>query len=226
MVIPQISLDLMEAYAILQPLGLFILGITIYAVFIFNFYRFLSRKNIINLNLEKHNQARLRLIRKLISSVFYVVKFLILFPVFVFFWYFVLAALLSAMARDQSIDAVLMVAMAVVGAIRVTAYYNEALSTDLAKILPFALLGIMIIDSSLISFSGSTDNFREAITRWDILIYYLVAVVVLELLLRIVFGFYGYLKGASERAEAKNAARRAAITDTPETVAEVPTSGG
>ena len=49
MVIPQITIDLMEAYAILGPLALIIGGITVYGVFVFNFYRFLARKDIFTL---------------------------------------------------------------------------------------------------------------------------------------------------------------------------------
>ena len=36
--------------------------------------------------------------------------------------------------------------MGLVAATRITAYYNEDLSRDMAKTIPFALLGIMIID--------------------------------------------------------------------------------
>ena len=57
MVMPQITIDLMEAYKILGPLALIIGGITVYGVLVFNFYRFLARKDIIPLNLQKHNQA-------------------------------------------------------------------------------------------------------------------------------------------------------------------------
>ena len=181
MVIPQITIDLMEAYATLGPLALIIGAITVYGVFVFNFYRFLARKDIFTLNLQKHNQARRPALRKTITVIFYVFKCLMLYPIFVFFWFTVMAALLYLLSRNQSVEIVMLVAMGVVGAIRTCSYYKEALATDIAKILPFALLGITLIDSSIIRVIDSTEGVREAVLRWETAIYYLVAVVALEL---------------------------------------------
>lgn len=57
---PVITIDLMAIYEILRPLALNILGITAYGVFIFNFYRFIARKDIFRLNLQKNNHRKER----------------------------------------------------------------------------------------------------------------------------------------------------------------------
>ncbi len=194
MVLPQISIDIMEAYTALKPLGLFVIGTTFYGVFVFHFYRFLARKDIFELDLSKHNQARRPALRKTITVVFYVFKSLLLFPLFVFFWFLVMAGLLFLMGRNQSIDNVMLAAMGVVAAIRICSYYNSVLSTDIAKILPFALLGIMLIDNSLLRLPQTTDGIREAALRWETMIYYLGAVVTLEFVLRIASGVWGLLR--------------------------------
>ena len=72
-----------------------------------------------------------------------------------------MTVLLATMTRGQGLDGILLVSMAVVGSIRVASYYNEALSTDLAKILPFALLGILLIDSSIVSLSGALEKSQR-----------------------------------------------------------------
>ncbi len=195
MVMPQITIDLMAAYNILGPLALIIGGITVYGVLVFNFYRFLARKDIITLNLQKHNQARRPALRKTISVVFYIFKFLMLYPVFVFFWFCVMAGLLYVLGKNQTTETVMLVAMGVVGSIRVSSYSREALSTDIAKILPFALLGVMIIDSSIIRIVESTEGVREAALEWETAIYYLVAVVGLEFVLRMTAGIIGLIIG-------------------------------
>ena len=74
-------------------------------------------------------------------------------------------------------------------------YYREALSTDIAKILPFALLGVMIIDSSIIRIVESTEGVREAALEWETVIYYLAAVVALEFVLRMTTGIIGLMFG-------------------------------
>ena len=197
MVLPQLTIDLTEALAILGPLALIIGGITVYGVFVFNFYRFLARKDIFTLDLQKHNQAKRPALRKTISVIFYTVKCLVLYPVFVFFWFFIMAVLLYFLSRNQSVEVVMLVAMGVVGAIRISSYYQEALATDISKILPFALLGIMLIDTSVLRLVESTESVREAALQWETvtsMAYYLAFVVSLELLLRMTSGIFVYFK--------------------------------
>ena len=216
MALPEITFDWMEAFTTLLPLALIIGSITVYGVFVFNFYRFLARKDMFTLDLQKHNQARHAALRKTVSVVFYIFMYLILYPVFAFFWFGVMAGLLYVLSGSQTIETVMLIAMGVVGAIRVCSYYSEALATDIAKILPFALLGLTIINNSIIRIVDSTEGvqgavfqwetiledltagFREGALQWDTIIYYLVAVVVLEFALRIITGNFGS-SGPDER---------------------------
>ena len=216
MVLPQITIDWIEAYEALWPLALIMLGIAVYGVFVFNFYRFLARKDILTLNLQKHNQAKRAALRKTITVVFYIFKCLMLYPVFVFFWFSVMAGLLYVLSRNQTTETVMLVAMGVVGAIRICSYYKEALSTDIAKILPFALLGIVLIDNSVIRIMQSTESVREVALQWETVVYYLVAVVIIEFVLRMTTGAFGLLRGRREarrlrRQKAAAQAQRAAV---------------
>ncbi|MDA0769237.1 MAG: hypothetical protein BZY79_01705 [SAR202 cluster bacterium Casp-Chloro-G4] len=205
MAIPQFNYT--EAILVIKPLFLFVMAISLYAIFVFKFYRFLSRRDILQLNLDKHNHSRLRFIRRATSFVLYCGKFLIVFPILAFFWFLVLTVLLTMMAKGQGLDGILLVSMAVVGSIRVASYYNEALSTDLAKILPFALLGILLIDSSIVSVSGSLANLNAALARWETMLYYLVAIVLLEFVLRMVSTIFFNLSVLAARAELEKADR-------------------
>ncbi|MCK5177030.1 MAG: hypothetical protein KAQ92_04855, partial [Candidatus Aenigmarchaeota archaeon] len=112
-------------------------------------------------------------------------EYIILFPIFTFFWFAVFVVLLSFMAKGQPLESILLVSIAVVGVIRVTAYYNEDLSKDLAKMLPFALLGIFLVDISYFLFGESFDTIKQIPEMQGILIYYLVFVVALEFVLRV-----------------------------------------
>ena len=85
-------------------------------------------------------------------------------------------------------ETVMLIAMGVVGAIRVCSYYSESLATDIAKILPFSLMALTIIDNSVIRVVDSTEGVRGAVLQWETIVYYLVAVVVLEFALRIATG--------------------------------------
>jgi hypothetical protein len=177
--------NLADATITLRPLIFFCLGIAFYAVFIFNFYRFLARKDIFELDFTKYAQARFQFIRTFLHLTFYVGKYLILFPFVAFAWFALLTVLLAFLAKTQAIESILLVAMAVLSSIRITAYYNEDLSRDLAKMLPFALLGVYVVDLSYFSFPASLDALLRAFNQWESITYYLMFVVGLEFILRI-----------------------------------------
>ena len=101
------------------------------------------------------------------------------------FWFLVLTVLLAFLSKNQGIGTVLLVSMAVVSSIRVTSYYDEDLSRDLAKILPFALLGVFVVDLSYFRISDSLTSLELAAGQWETIIYYLAFVVVLEFVLRL-----------------------------------------
>lgn len=179
------NLNLAEAYAVLMPLITFIAGIVIYSIFIFNFYRFLSRKNIFELNLEKHNTSKYPLIKKGMSSIIHFFKYILLFPIFTFIWFAVFTVLLLLLAKNQPVENIMMVSISVVSSIRITAYYTEDLSRDLAKMLPFALLGIFLIDVSYFSISNSIKVFLEISSLWRTFVYYMLFVIILEYVLKV-----------------------------------------
>ena len=201
MVLPEFYLDFWRAYDVLRPLGLFVASIVIYGVFVFHFYRFLARKDIFRLDLSKYNESGHPVLRKTISVIFYLLRSAVMFPLFVSFWFIVLTGLLLLMGRSQSVDSIMLGAMGVVATIRVCAYYNEALATDIAKILPFALLGIMLIDNSLVRIPDPAESIQDAAMRIETVTYYLMAVVALEFLLRLLSGIIGLVRRSPNRAD-------------------------
>ncbi len=222
MVIPQLNIN--EIVDILKPLVLFVAAMSVYAIFIFRFYRFLAAKDIFKLDLSKHNHASFKLLRKTIGLALYTIKYLIMFPVFAFFWFLVLAVLLSFMSKNQQMENVMLVSMAIVGAIRVAAYYNEDLSRDLAKILPFAMLGIMLIDSSILAtLSTSVANIRQIGSNFELILYYLILIVAMEFVLRIIYLVMSSLMSYSDGLQNEEAEKElmkgheVVVSDSPET---------
>ena len=185
------NFSISEAYAILKPLILFIIGMVIYSIFIFKLYRFVARRNIFKLDLHKYNKAKHPLLKKIAGYILYLIEYVFLFPVFTFFWFIVFSILLSFLTREQTVQNILLVSIALVSSIRVSAYYNEDLSKDLAKMLPFALLGIFLIDISYFSFSASLGVIKQIPLMWKTMFYYLIFAIVLEFVLRIGYGIIG-----------------------------------
>lgn len=179
------GLDVNDAWDLLWPVSIYVLGMAAYAVFVFKFYRFVAARDMFGLDLSRYEGRNHGLARSILHVVLYVFKYLVLFPVFAFFWFAVLTLILSFLSKGQTFPETLLIALATVAAIRVTSYYKEDLSRDLAKILPFAVLGIFLVDASFFSVSDSLDSLRVAGDYSESILYYLVFLIALEFVLRI-----------------------------------------
>ena len=180
------GLDIQVALDLLRPLAVYLVGMAIYAVFIFKFYRFLATRDMFELDFSKYEASRFKFVRTVLHFVFYVLRYLILFPVFAFFWFAVLTIILAFLSKEQVFTDVLLVALATVGAIRITSYYSEDLSRDLAKILPFAVLAIFLIDVSFFEIGESLDILKQANDNRETILYYLLFLIAVEFALRVV----------------------------------------
>ena len=180
------GLYLNDAFDLLGPVAVYILGMSVYAIFIFRFYRSLAARDMFALDLSRYEESRYRFIRRALGVVMYVAKYLVLFPLFGFFWFAVLTLILTFLSPDRPFADILLIALATVSAIRVTAYYDEDLSRDLAKILPFAVLAIFLIDASFFETSESLSVLEQANENRETILYYLLFLIVLEFALRFV----------------------------------------
>lgn len=170
-----------------QFLGLFFLTILvfIYAVVIWKFYRFIAKKNIIGLNLNKYNTAEHPLLAKTLAGIFYIIEYIIILPFLIFIWYGVFTFFLFVLSEGRETSQILLISAIIISAIRMTTYYSEDLSKDLAKMLPFTLLAVFILDASsfnLETIMGHIVGLPGFVG--NILIYFLF-IIVLETILRI-----------------------------------------
>ena len=183
-------LSVNEALQIYQPLGIFVIGMIIYSVFIFKFYRFVARRDIFKYSEEKKDGTGKTGFGKFLSNIGYIFKHIFVLPILIFFWFLILSVILAFLSKQEGAQMVLLVSIALIATIRVISYYNEDLSRDLAKMLPFALLGIFLVDISFFSAETSLNALKEIPGLWNILIYYLIFLILLEFVLRLLFNSY------------------------------------
>ena len=193
------GLSLDDGLRVLGPVAVYVLGMVGYAVFVFKFYRFVASRDMFALDLSRYEESRISMVRGFLHLVMYVVKYVVLFPAFAFFWFAVLTLILVFLSKEKAFADVLLISLATVSAIRVTAYYSEDLSRDLAKILPFAVLGIFLIDASFFDIDGSMRVLREANMHRETIFYYWVFLVGVEFALRFIFGYISLFFVARDR---------------------------
>ena len=194
------GLGLDAGIQVLAPVAVYVLGMVGYAVFVFKFYRFVATRDMFSLDLSRYEESRISMVRGFLHLVMYAVKYLVLFPAFAFFWFAVLTLILVFLSKDKAFADVLLISLATVSAIRVTAYYSEDLSRDLAKILPFAVLGIFLINASFFDIEGSLEVLRQANMHRETIFYYWIFLVLVEFALRFIFGYVSLFFVARDRS--------------------------
>lgn len=177
------SLSLPEFYSTIEPLIYYVIAMVIYAFFIFKFYRFVASRDIFKIDFEKHRGKG-----KAAMYALYILGYVILFPILIFIWFGVFSVFMTLVSSTKPLGEILLIAMALVATIRIGAYYNESLSRDLAKLLPLAILAILLIERSYISVLGSVEILYQMPLMWKSMVYYLAFVICLEFILRILHG--------------------------------------
>ena len=209
-----------NALDLLRPVAVYVIGMSVYAFFVFRFYRFVATRDMFALDLSRYEESKHAWLRAVLHLVLYVCKYIILFPVFAFFWFAVLTVILAFLSRDQTMPEILRMALVTVSAIRVMSYYDEDLSRDLAKILPFGVLAFFLVDSSSLSVRESLDVLREVRDHSESIVYYLALLIALEFTLRLLMAFLKFLFGGKPREAEEEA--EADETEPPPAPAEAP----
>lgn len=142
-------------------------GIAIYAIFIWHFYKYVGRRDVFGWDTEKYERSGAG--GKFVHGFFYFIKYLIAYPILVFLWFGVFAVFMFVLGQGIQTEQVLLISFSLVTAIRITAYYSEELSHDLAKLIPLALLGVYIVQPAFLNIAASERVFDLVTFITDVL---------------------------------------------------------
>jgi len=170
-------------------LFIFTIGLSIYAIFVWYFYKTLSKRDLFKINLEKYNlpHVKHKTLGKTGSVIAYILKYGFIFPIYIFIWFLILSFFLLILTEEFVINNILLISIVVVSATRVISYYKEDLSNDLAKLIPFALLAISLVDPNFFSIGTTVSRFSEIPNLWSQILQFLIFSIVLEWILRILY---------------------------------------
>jgi len=161
-----------------------ILSIAAYSSFVFMFYRVLAKRDLVTLDLSKYANDFKGKLQKYLRSLLFVFQYLILIPLLISFWTLVLATILTLLSDGTDHSRNALIATSVVGAVRILSYWTEDLSRDVAKMLPFAVLGVFLVDSTSVQWSQFEDLLNNLPDLAEAFYTSLVLLVILETLLR------------------------------------------
>lgn len=165
-------------------LAFFTAIIVIYSIFVFYFYKFLAKKNLINFDLNKYNNYDNSTTVKFFAAIFYIIEYLILLPILTVFWFAFLAILILLLSKNLDVNTILLISAALVASVRTTSYVSEDLSKDLAKMLPFTLLAIAITTVGFFDVNSLISRISTIPSLLSNIPYYLLFIVGIELIMR------------------------------------------
>ncbi|NTV24148.1 MAG: hypothetical protein HGA85_07325, partial [Nanoarchaeota archaeon] len=113
-------------------------------------------------------------------------RHMVVFPLITFVWFLVIAGFMLFIAKSRDTAQILLMSMVVIAVSRMTAYYNEDLSKDVAKLIPLTLLALFIVDPAYFSLDATLAKFAAMPSSIHLVLQYLIFIVLLELILKMV----------------------------------------
>lgn len=150
-----------------------IISIAIYSVIIYHFYRYIARRDCFKPSERKH------------SSTIGFCKYFFLFPFVAMTFFMGFSLMLIFLTKNYEIDALLSTSFAIIVAIRICAYYTEDLSKDVAKMLPFALLGVFLVDPTYFTINIVIQRINSLPEHINLILQFLFLIIIVEWILRI-----------------------------------------
>ena len=126
--------------------------------------------------------------------------YVLLFPLVSFLFFLVISTSMLFMSgisnTDLSEPEVMTIAMGVVLAIRLCAYFSEQGAVDLAKTMPLSMLAVVLVTSGFSDLRDSLSNLGAFADHATLLGLYFLIVVILEFLLRAIYEILGRPKSS------------------------------
>lgn len=167
------------------PTLMAIIAIAAYSGFVFMFYRLLAKRDLLTLDLKRYEDSMTGRIRVFFRSLLFVAQYVLLIPILIGFWTVVMATILTLLSDSSDHSRNAMIATSVVGAVRILAYWTEDLSRDVAKMLPFAVLGVFLVGSTSVNFSEFKALYSNLPELADAYLNSLILLSILETVLRV-----------------------------------------
>ena len=124
----------------------FIAGLAGFAFFVWFFYRYISRRDLLPGLAKKEISGKINKPQLVMYSILYAISF----PIIIFVWFALYTGLIFFLSDDDMpYNLIMFVSMSLIGVIRITSYFREDLAKDIGKTIPFAMLGIFLTQGDL-----------------------------------------------------------------------------
>lgn len=183
---------------ILQVFSLAVL-LTIVSLFIWEFYKSISKRNLVELNLSKYNRFNRPAFSKMLAMFLYLVENILVMPFLITLWFAGLSIVLLLIAEERSLQGILLIAGVFIATIRILAYHREEIAKDLAKMFPFMALSIFLLSPRTLDVAMILGKLKEIPLLFSNVVYFLIIIFMIEIVLSILYAIYDFFKSEDKR---------------------------
>ena len=125
---------------------LFVIGIAIYSLFVWSFYRFISKRDFLP---KRFYPTSVGDMAKPKLLALFSVSYIVIFPAITFVWFIVLAFFVFLISKDMPFEIALFVSMSIIAVVRILSYYREVAASEIAKMIPYAILSLLLTSAAV-----------------------------------------------------------------------------
>jgi len=179
-------------------------GLAAYIYFVWYFYHKVACRDMAGLVSESKDRGILGRIVDLFSRFVYIVKYLIMFPLYAFLWFFFIAMAMTLLTPDQDYSMIFMISAVIILTTRILAYVKEDAAMEITKLLPLVFISNVLLDTNLLFQPVDFENMFTIVIPLSV--SYFMIIIPLEIILRILYDIknivmYGSLRGPREGGE-------------------------
>jgi hypothetical protein len=180
-------LEFPEPFQKIIMLLIFSLIIVAYSLFVWKTYRLISKKNILALNLKKYNNLQNASIHKILASIIYFLENLFISPLVIIFGFVAFSLFILFLTEGLPLETILIISSVIIASVRMISYipvYGEKAAQEVAKLLPYTLLGVAIVRGGFLNFQQLLDSLGRIYLMFGDILIYLSFLIILESILR------------------------------------------
>ena len=172
--------------------------IVILCLFIWLFYRTISERNIIKLNLNKYNKGSHPVLKKFFAVLFYFLEYIVVIPFFILLWSTAMAVAILLISDRAAADIMFFTTILIIS-IRILSYFHKEITIELAKLFPLVTLSVFLIYSSSFNAGNVLTKINEVPLLLSNLYIYFLAILGAEIVLRLIHTAVDFWKSEEER---------------------------
>jgi hypothetical protein len=183
---------------------LVVIVVVLYTILIWNFYRWISKREILKLNVWIKSRTSSPGGSRFLGGIFYILENMIILPVVIFLWFLFFTIFLIFLTEGMDVGTILALSAIIITAIRMTSYYKEEVARELSKMLPLTLLAVALTQHGSLDFSQIISNISLIPNHISEIWIYFILIFIVEFVLTIFDLVFRYFSVSDEELSTEN----------------------